>query len=87
MERVKRLQSQNVRVRDIPPPALSVKKPNPLEHSLDSQKIAIGIGLGPSGQELALAATDLDFQRTRKIELKRLAGVAYPNYSHSFSSA
>ncbi len=75
MEGVKRLEAQDARVRDVAAPALAREELDALEHALDAEEVAFGMRRGAAGEEPALAAADLDLERTREVERQRLAGV------------
>ena len=80
MKRIKRLEPQDGRVDNSAATAFAVEKAHALEHSLNTQKIAIGIRRGAGGKKFTLATADFDLERTLKIEVERLAGIGYTNY-------
>ena len=78
VERVQRLEPQHLRVVDSAAPALSVEKPDALEHALDAEKVAVGVLLRAGGEELALAAADLYLERARQVEFEGARYVRHP---------
>ena len=75
MEGVERLEPEDARVSDLPAPAFAVEQAHALEHALDAEKVAIGVLRRARGKELPLPAADFDLERTREIEVERLARI------------
>ena len=78
VERVQCLQPQHLGVVDSAAPALAVKQAHALQHALYAEKVAVGVGLRPLGDEPALAAPDFYFERTRQVELQWARDVRHP---------
>ena len=88
VEGIERLEPQHMGVGDMAAPALAVEQAHPLQHALDTQKVALGMRLGAGGQELAFAAPHFDFEGPGKIELERPAGIGYfDDHRYAFMSS
>ena len=84
VESVQRLEPEDVGVRYVPPAALPGEEADALEHALYAKELAVRVLRGARGEELPLSAADFDFQRPRKVQLKRLARICDSDYGIKF---
>lgn len=79
MKGVKGLKAQDVGVRDFEARAFGVETTHAAEHTFDAKELAFGMCRGARREEAALATTNLNFKRTRRVKFQCAARVRHMN--------